>query len=74
MASLLDHEPGECRTPAFRRGFVHGAQVLFDVAGGLPSEEQALLLRDELNRWVRSWPRGPGEAEAPPPANSLLPP
>lgn len=73
MASLLDYEPDDCRTAEFRRGFAHGAQALFDVAGGHLSEEHAALVRDWLNRSVRDWTASPGETEEPPPAPSLLP-
>ncbi|MGH1571310.1 hypothetical protein ACRAWG_12215 [Methylobacterium sp. P31] len=74
MTSLLDYEPGDCRTAEFRRGFAHGAQAVFDAAGGHLCEEHAVALRDWLNRAVREWISRPGEAEEPPPTPSLLSP
>ncbi|MER2269124.1 hypothetical protein [Methylobacterium oxalidis] len=74
MASLLDYEPGDCRTAEFRSGFAHGPQALFDVAGGHLSEEHAALWRDWLNRSVRDRTASPGAAEEPLPAPSLLRP
>ncbi|MCP2080739.1 UNVERIFIED_ORG: hypothetical protein J2W74_001925 [Methylorubrum zatmanii] len=73
MASLLEYKPGDCQTAEFRRGFAHGAQALFEVAGSHLSEEHTALLRDWPNESVRDWTLRPGEAEEPPPAPSLLP-